>query len=126
MARLAAWFAVILCVAAAVRVGADASVDKSLTRQRTTAAAAAYALAETRYKTGMESIETVYRWSVRWLESQRDAKGALPAAAAAAHQQRMQALEADAKARVASGVTTPFDTTSAEFYRIEAELWAQR
>src|SRR5438270_13256390 len=108
MARMAAWIAVVLCVIAAVRVGADSSVDPSLTRQRTTAAAAAYAQAHARWQAGTEPIESVYRWSVRWLDAQRDGKGVLNPAAAQSHHQRMPGLEAEAKARVASGVASAY------------------
>lgn len=123
MARIGAWLAVLLCLIAASRVVADNSTP--LARGRADAALKAVHEAELAYKTGRADAERVYLWSVRWCETQRDSKGNLPQAAAQEHLKRMQELEAHVKARVASGSASSGDLSPAEYYRIEAELWAQ-
>jgi len=122
MARVGAWFAVLLCLAAAARVGADSSVAAAR-KARVDAAAKVVALVEAQYKTGQADAERVYVWSVRWCDAQRDAKGNLPQAAAQEHLKRMTALEALAQQRYASGSASAAEKAMAEFYRAEAEDW---
>ncbi|HZS38027.1 MAG TPA: hypothetical protein VFF06_14420 [Polyangia bacterium] len=123
MARIGAWLAVLLCLVAASRVGADSSAGAGQGKARVDAAAKVLAQIEAQYKTGVVDIERVYLWSTRWCDAQRDAKGNLPQSAAREHLKRMQALEALAKARYAAGVAGPVDGAAAEYYRVEAELW---
>jgi len=111
-----------LCLGLAARAGADASTA-TLVKARSDAAARAFAAAESRYKSGAGDIEGVYRWSVRWFESQREGAGK---AAAQDHLRRMQALESAAKARAAAGVAPADEPVAAEYFRAEAQVWAGR
>jgi hypothetical protein len=101
---------------------ADTAVSP-LVKARTDTAARAYAMVEARYKSGTADIESVYRWSVRWLDAQRDAA---PKPAAQDHLKRMQTLEAAAKARVSSGIAPADEAVAAEYFKAEAALWASR
>ncbi len=117
-------FCILVMLAAVTPAFADASAaTATLVKARTDSAAKAYAAAEARYKAGAGDIENVYRWSVRWLESQRDS-AAKPAAQD--HLKRMQALETAAKARASSGMATADEATAAEYFRAEAQVWAAR
>lgn len=80
------------------------------------AAQRAFKLYEASYRAGNGSIESAYIWSRRWLDSER-----VPNRQAAKnHMARMQALEAEAKKRVAAGATTEADVAAAAFYVAEA------
>ena len=122
MARVGAWFAVLLCLAAAARVGADSSVAAAH-KARVDAAAKVLAIVEAQYKTGQSDVERVYVWSVRWCDAQRDAKGNLPQPIAQEHLKRMVALEALAQQRYAAGAAGVAEKAMAEYYRAEAEAW---
>ncbi len=95
---------------------------------RVAAAAAAFATASTRQQAGAAPVDPVYVWSVRWLDAQRELplKGKALAAAAAAHLERMVALEAAVTKAVAAGAAPASDREAAAYYRAEAELWVER
>ena len=71
-------------------------------------------------------METVYQWSVRWLDAGRDAAAGPKDVAAAlnAHLERMQALETTAKAMVSAGAASRGTQVAASYFRAEAEAWA--
>ncbi len=95
---------------------------------RIAAAAETFAIAQARYAAGTITVDDVYTWSVRWLDAQRDQplKGKALVAAAAAHLDRMTALEAEVTAAVAAGRASSYDLAAARYYRAEAELWVER
>jgi hypothetical protein len=67
--------------------------------------------------------EEVYEWSVRWLQAKRDMspKRADQIVALGAHLRRITELEQ--KVEHLSRVLTPRTRLSAEWYRLEAQLW---
>jgi hypothetical protein len=71
--------------------------------------------------------ETLYRWSRRWLDSQREVNSAKgdQLTAVKAHLERMKDLEKFVKQLVASGSKdgTLAQAAAGEFFRLEAELW---
>ena len=80
------------------------------------AAQQAFKLYEASYRAGTGSIESVYIWSRRWLDAER-----VPHRnAAKSHLVRMQALEAEAKKRVAAGTGNQAEAAAAAFYLAEA------
>jgi hypothetical protein len=97
-----------------------------LRQARVDAAARAHGLASAGLSQGATTAESVYQWSLRWLHAARaqagDVAGKL--AAARAHLERMRALEATVRGRVEAGLAPPLERHAAEYYRIEAELWA--
>jgi hypothetical protein len=106
-------------IIAPARSGPSAQQSQALVA----AAAKAYPVYEAQHKVGRVPAETVYVWSVRWLEAQGGKKaGAGPAGE---HVKRMAALEATVKSQVQAGMASAADAAAAEFYRIEAEVWAQ-
>jgi hypothetical protein len=68
--------------------------------------------------------EDVYLWSVRWLNAQRDlaSKKEGQIDALEDHLRRMQDLQRRVE-KLAPGLVTLTEVHSAEFYRVEAELW---
>jgi hypothetical protein len=74
-----------------------------------------------------ESIdrEKMYRWSVRWLESEKALKPAKAdqLAALQAHLERMKNVEEDCQVAFKKGLGTKFDVVAATFFRTEAETW---
>ena len=93
-----------------------------LTQARADAAQRAFTQYELQYKSGITPLESVYVWSVRWLEAQGGRRGGV--GPADDHLKRMQALEATVKAKVQAGIASGADTAAAAYYRAEAELWA--
>jgi len=91
----------------------------------------AYEQAVASYRDGRVDLEKVHRWSKRLVEAQvatatgsyvTDAKSrAIHVAAARAHRDRMGQLEEMVRARVEKGQDLPLSSTTAEYYRIEAE-----
>ena len=118
--RLAVLLVLALSLAGAVRVSGDAS-PSGAQRARVDAAARAWALAEADYEAGRATLDSVYLWSRRWLDAERDDKGRAPQSALTAHQQRMQSLESLIRARQAQSTATALDAAAAEFYARESE-----
>src|SRR5689334_4403940 len=101
-----------LAVAAPTVARADAAAPvPSRARARADAAAETYRQVVARYSAGMDVIEHVYLWSLRWSQSDT-AKDA-----AQAHLARMVEPEATAKQRAAAGITPSVDVTAATWYR---------
>ena len=106
---------------------APAAADAPGPQGRAAAAAKAYRLYSAAEQAGqVAGIELVYTWSRRWMEEEKaaaDKKG--QRAAAEAHRDRMRDLEARTQRRVQAGLATPGDAAAAEYYRLEAEAWAE-
>jgi hypothetical protein len=88
---------------------------------RAAAAGRVYAAALVSYAAGTLPLDTVYLWSVRWLEAERAAGTPV---AAAEHLRRMQELELRVRQRTAAGVAPALEKVAVEYYRLEAEAWA--
>lgn len=119
---------IITLVFASLCAIAPAGANPTKAEARVTAAAAAFATTTARHQAGAAPADAVYLWSVRWLDAQRDQplKGNALAAAAAAHLERMVALEAAVTKAVAAGAAPASDREAAAYYRAEAELWVER
>jgi outer membrane protein TolC len=89
------------------------------------AAREAYRLAQVYYRDGRGDVETVYRWSRRWLEAEQAGGGGKDQnlAALKGHLERMKELQKQAEARWRTGLVTSLDTTATKFYLAEAEDW---
>jgi hypothetical protein len=100
-----------------------------IARGRVEAARKMYQLVASDYRSGwLRSSELVYRWSRRWLESERDLNSGKEdqLTALKAHAQRMREVARLAQARYRHQDTTIDEATSAEYYRLEAEMWVDR
>jgi len=112
---------VLLALLLAVPATASHAKPRDLAAERLAAAADLFAAAKGAYDTGTGTVDAVYTWSVRWLEA-----ASARATARGAHLDRMKALEATAKEKVASGLAPTLDVKAAAYFRVEAELWARR
>jgi hypothetical protein len=110
----------VLLLALAGAARADATAP-NLPQARVTAAAEAYAAVEASFNAGTETADHVYLWSVRLLQSQRDA-GAKDATRE--HLRRMTKLEGTIRQLVAAGARPRLDLLAATYYHAEAEAWA--
>ncbi|HVV87400.1 MAG TPA: hypothetical protein VHE35_30370 [Kofleriaceae bacterium] len=79
-------------------------------------------------ESGRATAESVYVWSVRWLDAERDrpAKGRALAAAFEAHRDRMVALHDRLKAMVDQGIASTSDLAATDYFVLEAEQWLAR
>jgi hypothetical protein len=70
-------------------------------------------------------FERVYRWSLRWLEAEREvsARPADEVAALEAHLERMRDLERRVQRLRGGGNATVGEAAAVAFYRLEAEKW---
>lgn len=89
-----------------------------LQQARSTAAARAFALQSAQYKSGQGTLDSVYRWSLRWRLSGPGRK------ADAAHLGRMKTLASEVKAKHGAGMASAADAAAARYYVAEAEVWA--
>jgi hypothetical protein len=107
----------------------DNDQTKALARfakDRAAAARKTYEVLWSNYREGFRiSHDTLYRWSRRWLEAERDLskKPADQAAALLAHRNRMGDLERLIRNVRRVGQATVDDLSAAEFYKAEAEYW---
>lgn len=92
------------------------------------AASSAFETASVRLQAGQASVDEVYTWSVRWLDAQRDAplKGRALADAAAAHLERMKALEQRVTAQIDAGGASATIKPALRYYVVQAERWVKR
>jgi hypothetical protein len=105
---------------------AKQSAPGETARARIEAARKMYQLVASDYRAGwLRSSELVYRWSRRWLESERVVHTGKEAQLTAlkAHAQRMREMSRLAQSRYHHQDTTVDEATSAEYYRLEAEMW---
>jgi len=106
----------------------DAEQAKTLARlgkERVEAARKTYQVMWTNYREGRYPADTLYRWSVRWLDADRQLsdQAADQLAAYKTHFERMRELERLVISVNRAGQATVDEVSSAEFYRAEAELW---
>ena len=110
---------------------AEQEVPANQLKAQVASARKVYDLSIMAYKAGAAKnydLESLYLWSVRWLNAERDLSDT-PAdrvAAAAAHLERMKTVEAMAKQFVKGGVAEVRQEVAAEFYRVQAQLWLSR
>jgi hypothetical protein len=115
--------------AAAARGPAGPEVSREQLKAQLEAAQEAYRVAEAVYTANEGDAETVYRWSVRWMNAQRDLAAAKAERVAAVedHVKRMQKLEQMAEARHKVGLPgSPLEANAAKFYCVQAEGWLAR
>lgn len=110
-----------LGLVAALSTSIGAAGASSREQARTAAASSAHAAYAALLKTGTVTADTVYLWSVRWLESEKKTKTAL--SAAQGHLARMRSLATEVKGRVAGGLATSAEEKAAAYYVAEAEVW---
>jgi hypothetical protein len=91
---------------------------------RIAAASRAFGAARSGFQAGTTQLDEVYVWSIRWLESERASSPSRAPAATRAHLDRMLALQADVRSRVAAGLATPAAEAACEYYVAEARVWA--
>ncbi|HWU90039.1 MAG TPA: hypothetical protein VN253_22405, partial [Kofleriaceae bacterium] len=97
-----------------------------LAKDRAAAAEKAYRASVAQHQVGRITLDSVYTWSVRWLEAELAVAPKTAKQALADHQKRMQDLEAAVQKMVAAGAASSLDADAAAYYRIEADLWAAR
>lgn len=121
-------FVIAASLAAPAHVALATPDVAKLAQSRADAAAKAYASAQTSWKAGMGTIETVCAWSARWLMAAVDAAGPGKTAtqAFANHLARMQDAEKQAQLRYKAGLSGPTEVDAIAYYRAEAELWQAR
>lgn len=117
--------AAVFAIAASVSLAAWSAAGSSraqLAQARVDAASKAFAAYESAHRVGTAPADSVYTWSVRWLDAQGGVKaGAGPADE---HLKRMQGLEGAVKTKAQAGMASQADAAAAAYYRAEAELWA--
>jgi hypothetical protein len=104
-------------------------VPPRLLRARVEAARKTYQVIWTNNREALAPfVELSYRWSRRWLEAELDMSNRKPDQVAAyqAHLARMRELERITKDRFRNRVNPIEETTAAEFYALEAEIWLTR
>ncbi len=101
------------------------SVLARLARQRRDAARRTYEATWANYRERRTSEDSLYRWSVRWLEAERQLsdKPADQVAAFQEHWERMRALERLIGNLQRAGQAVIDEVSGSEFYRVEAEVW---
>lgn len=130
MHRSSALLAIVLGILAAgpVRAAPDADTAARLARlavERRDAARRTYLTQWTDYRERRASGDSLYRWSVRWLEAERrlSDQQADVVAAFRGHWERMRDLERLISRLQSSGQVTIDEVSAAQFYRAEAEVW---
>jgi hypothetical protein len=103
----------------------SAAAIARLAVQRRDAARRTYEVTWIDYRERRASLDGLYRWSVRWLDADRQLSDqpADQVAAFKAHFERMRDLDRLIRKLRAAGQTTIDETSAAEFYRTEAEMW---
>ena len=130
MSRFSVRLAILLGIlwAGPAEAGSDpdpATVLSRLAVQRRDAARTTCEVMWANYREGRASEELVYRWSLRWLDAERQLskQQADQIAALRGHWQRMKDMENIIRKLQRSGVTTVDHVSAVEYYRVEAELW---
>jgi hypothetical protein len=130
MSRYVGLLALLAGTLAAVPVALGQEPDPAaaiarLAVQRREAARRTYEVTWIDYRERRASLDGLYRWSVRWLEADRQLSDqpADQVAAFKAHFERMRDLDRLIRKLRAAGQTTIDETSAAEFYRTEAEMW---
>jgi hypothetical protein len=121
-----------LAAAALLRAGqpaAPARVPERLAQAKVEAARKTYEFVWRNNKEALVPFaEVAYRWSRRWLEAEleRTDKKAEQAAVYQAHADRMRALSRITHERFKNRVNPIEEATAAEYYLVEAEIWAEQ
>lgn len=122
--------ALLVCLASAASLGAapDAEPAATLARlatQRRDAARKTYELMWANYRDRRVADEVLYRWSLRWLEAEKQLsdRQADQAAACKGHFERMRELERLIRNIQRTGQITIDEVSASEYYRVEAEMW---
>lgn len=127
--RLLAAF--LLCLIASAGLGAEPDADPAkmlarLSKDRVDAARRTFDTMWKNYREGRRvSDDSLYRWSLRLLDSEKEVATA-PAdkiAAYEGHRKRMRELESLISNLQRAGQTTVDEVSSTEYYRIEADIW---
>jgi hypothetical protein len=93
--------------------------------QRRDAARKSYEVFWLDYRERRTSEDLLYRWSLRWLEAEKDLSDqqADRVAAYQGHYDRMRDLDRLIRRLHTSGQSTIEEASAAEYYRVEAEVW---
>lgn len=85
----------------------------------------AYAEAFTHYKSGQADVESVYTWSVRWLDAELNGATGRKAKkkAFAAHQTRMRDLRSLVQNQFGIGAASALAVHAADYFATQAALW---
>jgi hypothetical protein len=102
-----------------------AALIAKLAVQKRDAARRTYEVSWANYRDRATSQENVYRWSLRWLEAERQVsdKPADEVAACKGHLERMKDLESLIHRLQQAGLTTIDEVSAAEYCRAEADIW---
>lgn len=122
--RALATIAVIcMCFAASARCEDATAIWQTLVQKKLDVAIPAYDGAYLSWQRGLGDVETVYRWSKRWMDAevQLAKTTAEKATAADKHLARMRGFLAEATKRMDVGQVTVLDSKSTEWYVAEAE-----
>jgi hypothetical protein len=87
---------------------------------RLDAAARAFASNSARFAAGVTDVESVYTWSMRWADAERDVDGAVKAATD--HSKRMHTLRDQVADRVKAGGEPASDLDAVAWYVADADL----
>jgi hypothetical protein len=130
MAKYFGLLALLLGIISAGPAGAapDPEAANNLARlavQRRDAARRTYEALWLDYRERRASEDLLYRWSLRWLEAERELSDqqADQVAAYQAHFERMRDLDRIIRRLRGSGQTTIEEASATEYYRVEAEIW---
>lgn len=95
---------------------------------RSAVAEKVYAQVDTQFKMGQATVEDVYHWSVRWLESELSVSegDAARQKTFAAHTTRMRALHTWVKGQVLQGQRPQMDATATHYFLLEAQAWQRQ
>jgi hypothetical protein len=114
---------------AALRAEPNADTAKTLARlqlEKLEAARKTYQLTWKNYREGRRvSEDTLYRWSMRWLEAEKQLaeRPEDRVAACRGHFERMREIEKLIGDLRRAGQSTVDEVSATEFYRAEAEIW---
>ena len=101
------------------------SIASAQQRPQDLAAAAAeraFTEARARWASGTETLDSVYVWSVRWLEADRRAHPESLPRALQAHRARVHDLCAEVDRAIRSGTAPASASTACTYYEAEASL----
>lgn len=90
------------------------------------AAQQAFSQSRARFEGSQGSVEEVYQWSVRWLESMSRHRPSNARAASQAHLARMRDVCVVARRLVGQGTLHPSTNHACDYYIAEAQLWVNQ
>jgi hypothetical protein len=98
---------------------------KQLGKDRIAAIEKVYLGVFAQMKSGRAVVDSVYLWSMRWLDAEIDT-GKTQKLALADHLARMTMLERDVVAAKGTGQASAIDADAAAYFKLEAEYWVAR